>query len=63
LTSINTLRESERSWVDFRNKYGKVYESLYSGGTMMPITVLECQIKVTKYRIEELNELYEDVNR
>ncbi|MCR8562022.1 DUF1311 domain-containing protein [Mucilaginibacter sp. BJC16-A38] len=63
LNSINALKESQRSWIVFRDKYRKVYEHLYTGGTMMPISVLECEIKTTNYRIEELNELYNDLNR
>lgn len=62
-SSINVLKESQRSWIVFRDKYCKVYEDLYKGGTMMPISVLECEIKTTNYRIDELNELYNDLNR
>ncbi len=61
--SINTLRESERSWINFKNKYSNVYEGLYKSGTAMPIVVLECQIRSIKNRIEELQALYDDINR
>ncbi|MDP9046745.1 MAG: lysozyme inhibitor LprI family protein [Bacteroidota bacterium] len=61
LRPINILKESERNWVVYRNNFGKVYQELYKGGSIMPITVLECEIQTTRARITELNSLFEDV--
>ena len=63
LSAINTLKESERNWIVYRNNFGKVYQELYKGGSIMPITVLECEIQTTRLRITELNSLFEDVNK
>jgi len=62
-SAINILKESQRSWIAFRSGFGKVYQELYKGGSMMPITVLECEIETTRYRITELNNLFADINR
>ena len=63
LSAINILKESERNWIVYRNNFGKVYQELYKGGSIMPITVLECEIQTTRLRITELNSLFEDINK
>jgi uncharacterized protein YecT (DUF1311 family) len=63
LSAINILKESERNWIIYRNNFSKVYQELYKGGSIMPITVLECEIQTTRLRITELNSLFEDVNK
>lgn len=62
-SAINILKESQRNWIVFRSGFGKVYQELYKGGSMMPLTVLECEIETTRYRIIELNNLFSDINR
>jgi uncharacterized protein YecT (DUF1311 family) len=63
LGAINVLKVSERKWIVYRNSFGKVYQELYKGGSIMPLTVLECEIQTTRLRIIELNNLFADINR
>lgn len=61
--SVKALTLSQRNWITFRSNFAKVYEELYKGGSIMPITVLECEIETTRLRIIELNNLFGDINR
>jgi uncharacterized protein YecT (DUF1311 family) len=58
-----SLIESQRKWISFRNGYANVYQELYNGGSMMSTAMLECEVTTTRLRIEELNKLYEEISR
>lgn len=57
------LANTQKKWLIYRKDYGQVYEQLYKGGSIMPITVLECEIKTTQSRIVELTDLFEEVSK
>ncbi len=50
------LRDAQRAWVPFRDKACESYGFLARGGSMEPMLVANCMTKLTRNRIEELEE-------
>lgn len=57
-TQKTILILSQRSWVNYRDGYCKIYASLYQGGSMASGMISNCKTATTRARITELKELY-----
>lgn len=54
---FQTLLDSQRAWLQYRDKHCKNEGYLFRGGSMEPLMVSTCKTRLTKLRTGELREL------
>jgi uncharacterized protein YecT (DUF1311 family) len=54
---FQTLLDSQRAWLQYRDRQCANEGYLFRGGTMEPLMVGTCKTRLTKLRSEELHEL------
>lgn len=52
-----TLLDSQRAWLQYRDKHCANEGYLFRGGSMEPLMVSTCKTRLTRLRTEELREL------
>lgn len=60
---VKAVVKSETSWLIYRNQYVNVWGQLYSGGSSQYVMELDCKIRMTYLRIQELTILYDELNK
>lgn len=54
---FQTLLDSQRAWLQYRDKHCANEGYLFRGGSMEPLMVSTCKTRLTRLRTEELREL------
>ncbi len=55
---VDSLKESQSSWIGYRGKNCNFYFNLAAGGSAGGPNRLACEVKMTKERLEELSKQY-----
>ena len=60
---VNAVVKSQMRWLLYRDQYVKVWSEAYSGGSSQYSMELDCKIRMTYFRTQELNSLYDDLSK
>jgi uncharacterized protein YecT (DUF1311 family) len=58
-TAIESLRQAERVWLNYRDLQCKAAGQQYQGGSIRPMIESDCLTTLTEHRIAELKTVYE----
>lgn len=53
-TLVEGLRKAQREWIAYRDRSCEFHSYVMYGGTLASVYELDCQIRMTKSRLEEL---------
>ena len=62
-TAIASLKETERTWLSYRDIQCKAAAQQYEGGSMAPMIYSQCLKTLTEHRTADLKSIYEDGDR
>ncbi len=53
-TLVEGIRKAQREWIEYRDRSCEFHSYLIYGGTLASVYRLDCEIRMTKSRLEEL---------
>jgi uncharacterized protein YecT (DUF1311 family) len=62
-TAVESLKNSERVWLTYRDIQCRAAGQQYEGGSMRPMIQSQCLTTLTEHRIADLKSVYEDGDR